>query len=221
MTEPVLAFEDAGLVLGGTRLFDAMTFAIAPAERVAIVADSGRGKTVIARLALGLIAPSSGRIALFGEHVARLPAPEQRRLRGRCGVAFQGGSLLAALSVEDNLALALGTSRRAARAAQRRIDRLVIDFRIEHCAANPAGELSTGEQRRVELARAFVRDPDLVILDEPFEGAAAQTAALEEQVRRHVVGRARAMLLLTQDAALAGRVAQRVLRLTDSGGLTA
>ena len=220
MSEPLLVFDGVGLVLGGVRLFDSMSMTVATAERVAIVADSGRGKTVIARLALGLVAPTSGAVTLFGEPIAQVDPEQQRRVRGRCGLALQGGSLFAALSVEDNLALAFGSgSRGATRALRRRTDRLLIDFRIEHCAATLVEDLSTGERRRVELARAFVRDPDLVILDEPFEGASAQTDKLEDQVRRHVVGRARALLLLTQNAELAARLAQRVYRLTDDGGL--
>ena len=214
MTAPVLAFDNVALVLGGTRLFEAVDFTVAHAQRVAIVADSGRGKTVVARLALGFALPSAGSVTLLGTSVGALPAAEQRRVRARCGLALQGGSLLEALSVEDNLTLAFGgASRGAARALRRRLDRLLVDFRIEHLAPTQANALSTGEKRRVELARAFVRDPDLVILDEPFEGAAGQAVALEAQVRRHVVGRQRALLLLTQDAALARRLADRCYRL--------
>lgn len=220
MSDALLAFHDVGLVIGGARLFEALSFELGGAERIAIVADTGRGKTLIARLALGFLAPSSGAVTLLGSPIGCIGPVEQRRIRVRSGVALQGGSLFGALSVEDNLALAFGgASRGTLRALRRRIDRLLVDFRIEHCAATIVGNLSTGEQRRVELARAFVRDPDLVILDEPFEGASAQTVALEEQVRRHVVGRARAMLLLTQNAELAHRLAQRVYRLDRHGSL--
>ncbi|WP_261370827.1 ABC transporter ATP-binding protein [Sphingobium sp. B2] len=81
----------------------------------------------------------------------------------------------------------------------------MLEYGLEQAAAIRADMLSSGERRRAELARAVMRDPDLLIWDEPFEGASARGAALEEQVRRRTVPHGRALLLLTQDAALAER----------------
>lgn len=206
----LLSFEDVSLVLEGRRLLDHVSLTIAAGERVAVIGDSGSGKSWIQRLALGLTAPTSGTVRLMGVAVDGLDAAALRLLRARCGLAMQGGSLLGELSVEDNLRLALGTG--AARAAGR-IDRLLLEFGLEQVAAVRAGALSVGERRRAELARAFARDPDLLILDEPFEGAYARAEGLERQVTRRIVPHDRGLLLLTQDAALAARMGERVFRL--------
>lgn len=209
----LLSFDAVSLVMGGARLLDSVAFTIAPAERVAIIGDSGSGKSWIQRLAIGLTDATSGTVRLMDLMLDALDKEERRLPRARCGLVMQGGSLLAELSVEDNLRLAMGAlSARDTRAA-RRIDRLLLEFGLEHVATATVGSLAVGERRRAELARAFSRDPDLLILDEPFEGAFARSAALEEQVRRRIVPHGRALLLLTQDADLAGRLCERIYRL--------
>jgi ABC-type multidrug transport system ATPase subunit len=209
----LLAFEGVSLVLGGVRLLDRIDLTIAPGERVAIVGESGSGKGWLLRLAVGLVEPGSGTVRLMGVALDEADTDVRRLLRARCGLAMQGGSLLGDLTVEENMRLALGrVGGRDARAA-RRIDRLLLEYGLEQAATIRADMLSIGERRRAELARAFMRDPDLLILDEPFEGAYARGAALEEQVRRRIVPHGRALLLLTQDAALAARLCERVYRL--------
>lgn len=212
MTE-LLAFEGVSLVVEGRRLLDDVSFALGGSERVSIIGDSGSGKSWIQRLALGLTAPTSGTIRLMGEAVDGLDGAALRLLRARCGLVMQGGSLLGDLSVEDNLRLALGATAAGTARAGRRIDRLLLEFGLEQSASLRAGALSVGERRRAELARAFSRDPDLLILDEPFEGAFARAGALETQVSRRIVPHGRALLLLTQDAALARRMGEHVYRL--------
>lgn len=209
----LLRFEGVSLVLEGMRLLDDVSFAVSPGERVAIMGDSGTGKSWILRLALGLTEPSSGAIMLMGQAIDRLDTAERRLLRARCGLVMQGGSLLGDLSVEDNLRLALGATAGSTARATRRIDRLLLEFGLEQGATMRAGALSVGERRRAELARAFARDPDLLILDEPFEGAFARAHGLETQVWRRIVPHGRALLLLTQDELLARRMGERIYRL--------
>lgn len=212
----LLTFDGVSLVLGGTRLLDRVDLNIEAGERVAIVADSGAGKSWLLRLSIGLARPSSGAVRLMGVALEEADADARRLLRARCGVAMQGGSLLSDLSVEENMRLAIGTDDRR---AGRRIDRLLLEYGLEQMAATRADALSVGERRRAELARAFVRDPELLVLDEPFEGAFARGDMLEAQVRRRIVPQGRALLLLTQDRALADRLCERVYRL-ERGRLT-
>ncbi|MDO7836552.1 ABC transporter ATP-binding protein [Sphingobium sp. HBC34] len=206
----LLAFDAVSLVLGGARLLDRIDLTVGPGERVGIVGDSGAGKGWLLKLAIGLAHPGSGSVRLMGQDLATTDADARRLLRARCGVAMQGGSLLGELSIEENMRLAIGTG--GGRVA-RRIDRLLLEFGLEQAAATRADRLSIGEQRRAELARAFMRDPELLILDEPFEGAFARGEGLEAQVRRRIVPQGRALLLLTQDMVLAGRLCERLYRL--------
>jgi ABC-type sulfate/molybdate transport systems ATPase subunit len=215
MTRPILAFDRVSHVAGAIRVLDGISFELAPASRTAIVGRSGSGKSLLLRLAAGLAAPLSGQVALFGEDFAAIARERQRLLRSRCGIAFQGASLIGGLSVEDNLWLGLPTGPRARRRLQARLDRITLDFAIEHAGSLPVEALSAGERRRVELARAFLRDPELLLLDEPLEGARAGAEQLEHALRRHIVLRGRALLLVTQDEALALRLCERVLVLEE------
>lgn len=217
-TEALLTFDHVALVQGGERLFDDMDFQIARGERLAIIGDSGSGKSVILRLAIGLMPPTSGSVYLFGSDLADMDADACRIKRARCGLAMQGGSLLGNLSVEDNLLLGLGTSPATRSRLRRRIDRALLEYGLEHAAERSANALSSGERLRVELARAFLRDPELVILDEPFGGHGVASSALEAQVTRQIGPRGRALLLLTQDVMLAKRQCDRILYL-DRGRL--
>jgi ABC-type lipoprotein export system ATPase subunit len=210
---PVLAFDRVSHVTGATRLLDDIVLDLAPAGRVAIVGRSGSGKSMLLRLAAGLATPLSGRVALFGEDLAAAGIQRRRLLRSRCGIAFQGPSLIGGLSVEDNLWLGLPSGPRARRRLQARLDRITLDFAIEHTGSLPVEALSAGERRRVELARAILRDPELVLLDEPLEGTRAGAEQVEEALKHHIVLRSRALLLVTQDEALAARLCERVLRL--------
>jgi len=215
MSQPVLAFDRVSHVAGAVRLLDGISFELAPASRTAIVGRSGGGKSLLLRLATGLATPLSGRVALFGEDLSSAPVQRQRLLRSRCGIAFQGASLIGGLSVEDNLWLGLPTGPRARRRLQARLDRITLDFAIEHAGSLPVESLSAGERRRVELARTFLRDPELLLLDEPLEGARAGAEQLEEALHRHIVLRGRALLLVTQNVALAARLCERVLMLEE------
>ncbi|MEJ7927062.1 ABC transporter ATP-binding protein [Sphingobium sp. AN641] len=213
MTGPLLAFDRVGLVLGGSRLIDDLSLSVGPGERVAVLGDSGTGKSWLQRLAIGLAEPSAGTVRLMGVDLADAQGEERRRLRAHCGLVMQGGSLIGDYSVEENMRLALASPIARNTRTARRIDRLLLDFGLEASASVPAAQLSVGERRRAELARAFVRDPDLLILDEPFEGAFARADGLEEQIRRRILPHDRALLLLTQDAAAAKRFCTRIYRL--------
>lgn len=205
----VLAFEGVACVAGGARVIDRLDLDLAAGERVAVIAPSGAGKSLLSALAIGLVPPLSGAVRLFGTDLAAADDDARRRLRARCGVTVQGGSLLGALTVEENLWLGAGDAPRA----RRRLDRLMLDFAVERSGAVAVAALSRGERRRVELVRAFARDPELVILDEPLDGAHAGAEALERAILRQIAPRGRALLLLTQDEAFAGRACSRVLRL--------
>ena len=215
MSDAVLAMDDVAWLAGNARVIDRVSLALSAGERVAIVGGNGSGKSSLARLAIGLTLPTTGSVRLFGADTAKLEPDALRRLRGRIGVVLQGGSLLGELSVEDNLQLGLGLERAASVERQRtRIDRMLFEFQLETSGSRTVGELSRGEQCRVELARALLRDPDLLVLDDPLDGVdEASAAELVAHTLRLIARRPRAVLLLTRNRALAVRMGSRLLKL--------
>jgi ABC-type multidrug transport system ATPase subunit len=200
---PPLALQDVAYIAGGARTLDRISFALAAGERLAILGDNGSGKSTLARIAAALTPPLAGSVRLFGVDPATLTPDSLRRLRSRISLAVQGGSLLGELTVAENLRLGLG-----------RLDRLLVTFGLENADDRRADALSVGEQRRLELARAFLREPELLILDDPLQGADATTAVdLERSLVRSLARRPAAMLLLTHDEALASRLCPRILTL--------
>lgn len=211
----VLDLQSVSLVASGQRMLDDVSLRIGKSERVAIVGASGTGKSLLMRLALGLCEPLSGSVTLFGKGLDRCDHEMRRRLRRQCGVSFQGGSLIKGLTVDENLWLALASPAAAMTRLRRKIDRIGFDFGIDHLLSQPVDRLSQGQARMVELARAFVHDPEFVLLDGPLDEVGAHSEALERLLRRHAVTRPRAMLLVTQNGDLAASVCERVYRLEE------
>ncbi|MDT0506967.1 ATP-binding cassette domain-containing protein [Novosphingobium sp. MMS21-SN21R] len=212
---PVLDLNAVSLITSGQRLLDNVNLRIGRAERVAVVGASGVGKSMLMRVALGLCEPLSGRTELFGEDLADCDLEARRRLRRQCGVSFQGGSLIRGLTVDENLWLALTSPAAARPRLRRKLDRIGFEFGIDHLFATPVDTLSQGQARMVELARAFVHDPEFVMLDGPLEEMPSRSEFLEKQLQRHTVIRPRAMLLITQNEDVAFRVCERVYRLEE------
>jgi ABC-type Fe3+/spermidine/putrescine transport system ATPase subunit len=175
---------------------------------------SGAGKTTLLRMIAGLEQPTSGRIVVDGIDVTRLP-PRQRNI----GLVFQQGSLYGHLNVEQNLRFALrpkgwswsGTSENEAQRVGEIAERVGIASWLKRMPA----ELSGGEQQRVALARALVRQPRLLLLDEPLaslDGPVRQTLArdLKEWLRERQLTAIHVTHDLREALALADRVAVMV-----------
>ncbi len=147
--------------------------------RISIVfGPSGAGKTTLLRCVAGLERPTGGEIQygdqLWSRHGSRTWIPPQKR---PIGFLFQDFALFPHLSVRHNIGFGLGTLSREAR--NRKIDEICSRLGLEEFGKRKPGELSRGQQQRVALARALVRDPRILLLDEPF-------AALDEATRESV-----------------------------------
>lgn len=208
-----LSFERVAFVAGGRRLLDDVSFALEPGERLAIVGANGEGKTVIARLAAGLLAPTAGRVSVLGASWSDAARPAD--LRRRVGVVLQQAALLSDHTVAENVRFGLG---RAAPGQERRtrlrVDRALTEMGVDHLADEELPELSHGERRRADLARMFLTDPELMILDDVFDGVDDDAADdLERRVARTLARRRPALLLLSHHVSRAAALAERVLRL--------
>ncbi|MFC5301079.1 ABC transporter ATP-binding protein [Azospira restricta] len=202
----------------GRQVLRDVSLCLQPGEYVAIVGESGVGKSTLLNLVAGLDRPDGGRLVLDGVDYATLDEEALTRLRrDRLGFVFQAFHVLPHLSVVQNVALPLWLQGvddvAAATAAQRLLDAVGLGGR----AASRPRELSGGELQRVAIARALVHGPRLVLADEPTGNldpgnAAKVLALLGERVRA-----AGAIGILVTHSPAAAATADRVLRLTPDG----
>jgi len=157
-------------------ILDAVSFAVAPGESVAIVGVSGSGKSTLLGLLAGLDVPTSGRVHIDGEDLFALDEDGRAALRARTlGFVFQSFQLLPALTAVENvmLPLELAGGRDARARASALLDRVGLGDRLTHYPR----QLSGGEQQRVAIARAFVTRPKLLFADEPTGNLDSTTGA--------------------------------------------
>jgi ABC-type multidrug transport system ATPase subunit len=147
-----------------------LTLRVETGEWLLILGPNGAGKSLLSRLILGLDRPSAGKISVFGQELGTLGDRAMRRLRRNMGAVLQGGSLLDDLTVLENLLLPLRsaalTGNEAARAARLVMTQTQLDGMENHLPRS----LSLGQRRRVELARALIHRPNLLVWDGLTDG---------------------------------------------------
>jgi branched-chain amino acid transport system ATP-binding protein len=162
---------------GAIRAVDGVTFRVGPGEIVGVIGPNGSGKTTLFNSILGQIRPSSGSVEFCGEDITGM-APLELARRG-IGRTFQTLQVFVQLSVRDNLIAAAqefqGTMRARLFAKPDaglgpRADEMIELFGLTHVARLPAGSLSYGQQKLIDIAMAFMPSPRLVLLDEPCAG---------------------------------------------------
>ena len=185
---PVLRVQDLSWTVGGVHIVDRVSLDVSPGEFVAVIGPNGAGKTSLFNLISGLVPVTSGRIELDGADVTG--APPHRRARLGLGRTFQSSSVFAALPVAENVRLAAaaatGSCLRLWRPAapQAAADEALARVGLAHRTDEPAGRLSHGDKRKLELAILLAADPKLILLDEPMAGVSAgDVPALTDVVR--------------------------------------
>jgi branched-chain amino acid transport system ATP-binding protein len=174
---PVLKVTGLKKAYGAIQAVGGVSFEVRPGEIFGVIGPNGSGKTTLFNSMLGQITPDEGKIELNGQDVTTLGPLELNRLG--VGRTFQTLQVFGKMTVRDNLIVAAqehrGTllSRMSAPSDSGlgdKADALIEQFHISHVADKKAGELSYGQQKLVDIAMAFMSDPDLVLLDEPCAG---------------------------------------------------
>jgi branched-chain amino acid transport system ATP-binding protein len=175
--QPVLKVTGLKKAYGAIQAVGGVSFEVRPGEIFGVIGPNGSGKTTLFNSMLGQITPDEGKIELNGQDVTTLGPLELNRLG--VGRTFQSLQVFGKMTVRDNLIVAAqehqgslfsrmfapGDSGLGGKA-----DALIEQFHISHVADKKAGELSYGQQKLVDIAMAFMSDPDLVLLDEPCAG---------------------------------------------------
>jgi ABC-2 type transport system ATP-binding protein len=180
---PALAVDNVGHSYGARRALDGVSFAVQPASFAVLLGLNGAGKSTLFSLITRLYGTQHGRIAVFDHDVAREPGEALRLL----GVVFQARTLDLDLSVMQNLTYHAALHGIGAREAQARASELLTRIALHDRARDKVRNLSGGQMRRVEIARALLHSPRLLVLDEP-------TVGLDIKSRADILGHVRRLV---------------------------
>ena len=188
-----LELQNVSISLGGRQLVKSVDVDLSPGEVVGLLGPNGAGKTTTFNLVIGLLRPDTGKVLLDGQDVTGLSMPE----RARCGIGYlpQEASIFRQLTVRQNLDLALDQTDLSTEDRRDRRNQLIDEFHLSNFVDRRGFQLSGGERRRCEVARALAvgRDgPQYLLLDEPFAGvdplAVADLQGLIQSLRHRGMG---------------------------------
>src|SRR5438874_2272735 len=169
-TEIVLEFKEVELGFGQHLVLRGVSFRLHRGETKVLFGVAGSGKSVLLKLALGLLKPDTGTIVVLGNEVSSMPEQELFELRRKIGMVFQESALFDSLTVEENVAFRLIEEHAPADEIRERVKEALRFVELEHTLQKFPSELSGGMRRRVAIARAIVTQPEIILYDSPTGG---------------------------------------------------
>ncbi len=166
--EPLLRTAGLVKIYGGRRVVNGVDINVKSGEVVGLLGPNGAGKTTTFYMTVGLVKPEAGQVFFEGVDVTHMPM--HKRARHGMGYLSQEPSVFRKLTVEENILAILETLPLTDEERKFRLDYLLEELDIKPLAKNKAYTLSGGERRRLEITRALVTGPKLMLLDEPFSG---------------------------------------------------
>jgi branched-chain amino acid transport system ATP-binding protein len=215
---PILATRDLGLVIGGAAIVADVGLEVREGELLGVIGPNGAGKTTLFNLVSGLLAPTAGRIVLDGRDITK--EPPFRRTRAGLGRTFQVSNVFPLLSVHENVRLAAeaaigGTMRiwRQASRVREAVDR--AHWALERVGLGgrgplPAGLLSHGDKRKLELAMVLAGESRVIMLDEPMAGVAMEDVDELVELIRSVHAEGKTVLMVEHHMEVVTGLAQRI-----------
>jgi phospholipid/cholesterol/gamma-HCH transport system ATP-binding protein len=168
---PLVSFQDVRVSFDEGEVLRGISFEVSPRETKVLLGVSGSGKTVVMKLAAGLLRPDSGRIIVMGHDVGQMSERELLDFRRNLGFVFQEGALFDSMPVAENVAFRLREEKKASEdQIESRVREVLRFVELESAYDKYPGDLSGGMRRRVSIARALVDSPPLVFYDSPTAG---------------------------------------------------
>ncbi len=209
MTETVLAIEGVTKRFGGLVAVNQVSFAVARNEVVAVIGPNGAGKTTLFNLLTGQLKPTDGQVSFRGERINGL-APHQRARLGMSRT-FQITRPLTSMTALENVMVGAFLHNRRLIEAQAQALRILGDVGLADRAGRPAGELSLGEQRRLEVARALALQPAIILLDEVMAGLNQSEVATTIEMFRRLHRGGLTLLVIEHNLKVVRALSQRVV----------
>ncbi|MBI5886133.1 MAG: cell division ATP-binding protein FtsE [Deltaproteobacteria bacterium] len=194
----------------GTALHD-VTLKVAKGEFVFITGPSGAGKSTLLNIMFGSEAPTGGQLIIDGRNYIKIPRSDVPYLRRRIGFVFQDFKLLHDKTVFDNVALALRVMGVETGELKKRVARALSYVRLQHRANFKVETLSGGEQQRVAIARAVVKEPAIILADEPTGNLDPHLSLETIELFKEVNNKGTTVVVATHDQGLIDRFAKRAI----------
>ena len=194
---PVLEFRNVSITFDRHPVLREVSFVVAHGETRILLGPAGGGKSVLMKLANGLLQPDSGEVLVFGQNPAHISEREMFALRARIGMVFQESALFDSMTVEDNVAYRLEEEHVPTKEVHDRVVEALHFVELERAISRFPAELSGGMRRRVSIARAIVSRPELILYDSPTGGLDPITSntIIELVVKQRDVSDATALLI--------------------------
>jgi phospholipid/cholesterol/gamma-HCH transport system ATP-binding protein len=168
--EPLIVFKDVRIGFDAGEVLQGISFEVWPGETKVLLGESGSGKTLLMKMAAGLLRPDAGRIWVMGHDLTDMPERDLLDFRRHIGFVFQEGALFDSLTVAENVAFRLQEEDVADEEIEARVREALRFVELETTVDLYPAELSGGMRRRVSIARALVDRPPLVFYDSPTAG---------------------------------------------------
>lgn len=169
-SQAAIEFKDVRLGFEQGEILRGVTFSAQERETVILLGETGTGKTLLLKLASGLLRPDSGSIRVLGKDISGIPESELLEIRRQIGFVFQEGALFDSLTVGENVAYRLHEDRVDPEEIQPRVEEVLRFVELGQTGDLLPSELSGGMRRRVAIARALVTRPPIVLYDSPTAG---------------------------------------------------
>jgi len=194
---PVVVFDQVSIQFGEHKVLNDISFTVEHGQTLIIFGPAGTGKSVLMKLANGLLCPDSGTITIFGEQVSSMRERDLFALRKRIGMVFQESALFDSMTVEDNVAYRLNEEHVPPEETHKRVSEVLAFVELPNAGPKFPSELSGGMRRRVSIARAIVTQPDLILYDSPTGGLdpITSTTIIELVVKQRDVSRTTSLLI--------------------------
>jgi phospholipid/cholesterol/gamma-HCH transport system ATP-binding protein len=167
---PLVSFQDIHLGFAEGEVLRGVSFDVWPGETKILLGEGGSGKTLLMKLAAGLIRPDAGNVTVMGQNIGEMPEKELLDFRRHIGFVFQEGALFDSMTVADNVSFRLDEEKVDEAEIETRVREALRFVEMEPSIEKYPGELSGGMRRRVSIARALVDRPPLVFYDSPTAG---------------------------------------------------